>query len=122
MNLLIKIFVIISISSFCLTAQEKELDKMPFPEGGMSAIAKNVKYPVSAKEAGIEGKVLVSATINETGEVVKTEVIQSVNDACDKSAVDAIIKTKWLPAQKDGKSVSTEVTIPIQFKLDCKDK
>ncbi|MEN8194336.1 MAG: energy transducer TonB [Bacteroidota bacterium] len=122
MNSLIKIFVVLIISSICLLAQEKELDKMPSPDGGMSAIAKNVKYPISAKESGIEGKVLITATIDKTGKVTKTEIVNSVNEDCDKAAIDAIKKTKWLPAEKDGKAVSAEITIPIQFKLGCKPK
>jgi len=122
MNSLIKISSILLLSSIVLSAQAKELDKMPSPEGGINSIAENVKYPESAKEAGVEGKVFVKAMIDETGKVVETEIVKSVNKDCDKAAVDAIKKTKWLPAEKDGKTVSAEVTIPIKFKLDCKDK
>lgn len=39
----------------------------------------NVVYPISAKEAGIEGKVFVKAIIDEKGNVAETEVIKSVN-------------------------------------------
>ena len=37
---------------------------------------KNVVYPASAKEAGIQGKVLVKTIIDEKGNVVETEVIK----------------------------------------------
>lgn len=118
MNTLIKTVVILAISSVCLFAQEIELDKMPSPEGGIEAIAKNVKYPAKAKEEGIEGKVFVKATIDETGKVKETEIVRSVSKECDIAAVNAIEKTKWLPGEKDGKRVSAQVTIPIAFKLD----
>lgn len=122
MNSFIKLSTILIISSFCLLAQEMELDKMPSPEGGIEAIAKNIKYPEKAKVEGIEGKVFVKATIDETGNVIKAEILNSVSKDCDKAAIDAIKKTKWLPAENDGETVSAEVTIPIQFKLDNKPK
>jgi len=122
MNSLIKISIILILSAFILSAQVKEVDKMPTPEKGIYSIAENVKYPKTAKEAGVEGKVFVQAIIDETGKIVKTEIVRSVSKECDMAAVEAIKKTKWLPAEKDGKAVSAEVRIPIQFKLDCKSK
>jgi len=38
------------------------------------------------------------------------------------AAVEAIKKPKWIPAEKDGETVSAEVTIRIQSKLDEKPK
>ena len=98
-------------------AQEEKLDKYPEPIGGIEAMIKNVVYPVSAKEAGIQGKVLVKTIIDEKGNVVETEIIESVNADCDKAAMDAIKKTKFTPGIKNNKPVKAEVTIPIMFKL-----
>ncbi len=93
-------------------------DKQPEPIGGIEAILKNVVYPQSAKEANIQGKVLIKAIIDEKGNVAETEVINSIQKDCDQAAVDAIKKTKFTPATKDGKPVIAEVVIPIMFKLD----
>ena len=101
----------------CGFAQEEKLDKYPEPIGGIEAMIKNVVYPISAKEAGIQGKVLVKTIIDEKGNVVETEVVESVNADCDKAAVDAIKKTKFTPGIKDNKPVKAEVTIPVMFKL-----
>jgi protein TonB len=98
-------------------AQEQELDKFPEPIGGIEAMIKNVAYPVSAKEAGIEGKVLIKTIIDEKGNVVETEILESVNADCDKAAMDAIKKTKFTPGIKDNKPVKAEVVMPIMFKL-----
>ncbi len=92
-------------------------DVMPFPIGGMKAIAENVVYPEIAKVNKLEGKVLVKALINEQGKVASTEVVESLSVECDKAAVDAIKKVKFNPALKDGKAVKCEVVIPVQFKL-----
>jgi TonB family protein len=107
-------FLLLGAASF---AQEEKLDKYPEPIGGIEAMIKNVVYPVSAKEAGIEGKVLVKTIIDEKGNVVETEILESVNADCDKAAMDAIKKTKFIPGIKDDKPVKAEVTIPVMFKL-----
>ena len=112
--LLILFFLLLGLNSF---AQEEKPDIMPEPIDGPGGITKNVVYPQSAKEAGIEGKVVVKAIIDEKGNVVDAEVIKSVNEDCDNAAVDAIKKTKFTPGIKDDKPVKTEVTIPIMFKL-----
>ncbi len=122
MKSLIKISTILILASLCLFAQEMELDKMPSPEGGIEAIAKNIKYPEKAKVEGIEGKVFVKATIDETGKVVETEIVRSVSKECDLAAVYAVENTKWIPGEKDGNKISAQVTIPIAFKLDDKKK
>jgi len=100
-----------------LFAQEEKLDKYPEPVGGIEAIMKNVAYPKSAKDTGIEGKVIVKFVVDEKGNVSSTEVMKSVNDELDKAALDAIKKTKFTPGIKDNKPVKAEVTIPIMFKL-----
>jgi TonB family protein len=99
-------------------AQNKDADVMPAPIGGIMAIAKNVVYPEEAKTAGVQGKVYVEATIDESGNVVKTSIKKSVGSGCDEAAMKAIRKTKFTPGTKDGKPVKVSVTIPIQFKLD----
>ena len=92
-------------------------DKQPEPIGGIEEMIKNVVYPISAKEAGIQGKVLVKTIIDENGNVTETSILKSVNEDCDKAAMDAIKKTKFTPGTKDNKPVKTEITIPIMFKL-----
>ena len=108
-------FLFLGVNGF---AQEEKLDKFPEPIGGIEAMIKNVVYPTSAKDAGIQGKVLVKTIIDEKGNVIKTSILKSVNADCDKAAVDAIKKTKFTPGIKDNKPVKAEVVIPIMFKLD----
>ena len=107
-------FLFFGVSGF---AQEEKLDKYPEPVGGIEAMIKNVVYPVSAKEAGIQGKVFVKALIDEQGNVTETSILKSVNEDCDKAALDAIKKTKFTPGFKDNKPVKAEITIPVMFKL-----
>lgn len=112
-------FVTLFILFTCinLSAQETKQEVMPEPIGGMAAIMKNLAYPESAKEAGIQGKVYVKAVIDEKGDVISAEVIKSLNNDCDKSAVSAIQKTKFSVGMDKGKPVRTEIVIPIYFRL-----
>jgi protein TonB len=112
--LLLFFFLFFGVSGF---AQEEKLDKYPEPVGGIEAMIKNVIYPASAKESGIEGKVFVRAIIDEAGNVTETSILKGVNADCDKAAMDAIKKTKFTPGIKDKKPVKAEIVIPIMFKL-----
>jgi TonB family protein len=116
-SVLVYLFTILLISSLSAFAQEKELDKLPFPVGGIEEIAKNIVYPPSAKENKIRGEVLIKAVIDQNGNVSSTEVIKSLETECDNAAAEAIKKTKFTPGIKDGKAVESQVTIPVRFKL-----
>ena len=128
MNNLSKVFstisatVIILLSLGNLAIAQETVDKMPMPKAGMSALAKNIVYPESARKEGIEGKVFIVATVDADGKVINTEIKKSVNSELDAAAVKAVEMTAFTPAEKNGKKVKATVTIPIQFKLDnCKE-
>ena len=94
------------------------VDEMPSPIGGIKAIQEKIVYPKAARDAGIEGKVFVKAYINESGTVVKTQIIKGIGGGCNEAAIDAIMKTKFNPGKQRGKPVKVQVTIPIMFKLN----
>jgi len=99
-------------------AQEKnDLDKMPAPVGGIDGILHNVVYPAAAKEAKIQGKVLVKATIDEKGNVSEAIIEKSADKLLDEAALSAVKSTKFIPGEKGGKKIKSEVVIPIMFKL-----
>jgi TonB family protein len=94
-----------------------EADEMPMPVGGMYAIQSKIVYPEIAKRAGIEGKVIVKAYIDEEGNVIGTEILKGIGTGLNEAAVSAIEKSKFTPGIKDGKPVKVQVVIPILFKL-----
>lgn len=57
------------------------VEKMPEYPGGinelMNYLIRNIKYPVAAQEAGIEGKVFVRFIVNAAGNIEKSEVLKS---------------------------------------------
>jgi protein TonB len=97
-------------------------DTPPFPIGGQAALAKNVQYPELAKKAGIEGTVIVQAKIALDGTVEEAIILKGLpNTGFDNAALDAVKRTKWVPAKQRDKDVSVWITIPVAFVLDDKE-
>jgi protein TonB len=88
------------------------------PIGGFGAILDHLEYPKIAKQAGIQGRVVVFAKIDRQGKVVKTLIHQSFGfEPCDLSAMKAVQATVWKPALQRDEPVSVWVSIPIDFRL-----
>jgi TonB family protein len=97
-----------------------EWDKPPAIIGGMDSLQNNIIYPKAALKDSIQGMVLVSVEIRADGTLGGVSILESVREDLNEAAQDAIRKTQWLPAEKDGKPISCTVTVPIQFKLESK--
>jgi TonB family protein len=98
------------------------VEKMPeFPGGSLAFqkyLAQQVRYPTSAQEAGIQGKVLVSFVINRFGVPSNVTIAKSVNPALDNEAMRLVYTMpKWEPGFQQGKAVDVAYTIPIEFIL-----
>jgi TonB family protein len=74
------------------------------------------KYPASAKALGIEGQVLASALISETGDVAEVVIIQGLAGGFDEATVTAVKQWKYDPAVKDRQKVRVWKPITITFK------
>ncbi len=81
-------------------------------------VMKNLKYPVSAREQGIAGKVIVQYCIDYKGNVKDIKVIRGVNKDLDDEAVRVIKSSpQWAPGKQGGKPVKQLFTIPVTFSL-----
>lgn len=92
------------------------VDKEPIVD--LAKLSKSVVYPLMAKQAGIQGKVLVRAYIGDDGRVIKAKIDFSENSIFDDAALNAV-RTPGIfqPAIQDNRTVACWVTIPISFKL-----
>ena len=79
-----------------------------------------IVYPEIAKRSGLEGRVLISALVNEEGIVTRTRIEQADYEVFSQAAVDAVMKLKFKPALQGKEPVKLWVTIPISFKLRAK--
>jgi len=93
-------------------------DEPPEPIGGFRAIQDRLVYPEFARRAGVEGKVLVYAQIDEQGNVVRTRIEKSLGpNGCDQAAEAAIRAVKWKPALQRDRPVKVWVMVPVDFRL-----
>lgn len=97
----------------------EDVDKPAEPEGGITALLQNINYPEKEKKNGIEGRVVVKAEIDEYGYVIIAYPTTNLGIRnFSIAAVDAVKKTKFIPAIRDGKKVKSSLTIPFNFKLN----
>ncbi len=95
---------------------------MPEYPGGNSArlrfLAKNIVYPISAKEAGIQGNVYITFVVEIDGSVTNVEVLRGIGGGCDTASISAVKKMpKWFPGSIAGKKVRCQFNMPIKFSL-----
>jgi periplasmic protein TonB len=74
-------------------------------------------YADRAREAGIEGKVRVELTVDETGQVVEAKVIESLGYGLDEAALESARASRFEPATRCGKATRTTFVIGIRFAL-----
>ena len=75
------------------------------------------KYTEAAREAKIEGTVILTVNVNEKGKVTAVKVKNSLDKGLDRNAVSTVKHWRFTPATVDGKPVTTEVNISVDFRL-----
>ncbi len=98
------------------------VENMPEFAGGMGGLmqylSKNIKYPVEAQKAGIQGRVIMQVIIDKNGNVTNPKVTQPVDPLLDTEAIRVTASMpKWKPGTQRGMSVNVKYTFPIVFRL-----
>lgn len=92
------------------------LEKEPAPVN-MDDIKKLIGYPPMAKEAEIEGKVILRVQVDINGSYVRHIKIKDPHPILTKAVEDQIRNLKFTPGIQAGKPIKVWVTIPFDFKL-----
>ncbi|MEM9023437.1 MAG: energy transducer TonB [Bacteroidota bacterium] len=95
---------------------------MPTFPGGQAALVEymvqHLKYPTAAWEAKKEGRVVIKFTVSRSGAIRKAHVAKGMGYGMDAEALRVVkAMPNWNPAEKDGKVVAVEVSLPVQFAL-----
>ena len=98
------------------------VEVVPEYPGGFNAmfdfISKNVKYPESAKNQGLEGKVYVKFVVEKDGSLSSFQVLRGVSEDIDAEAIRVLkAMPKWKPGMQDGKTVRVQYVMPFKFQL-----
>lgn len=100
----------------------ENVEQMPEYPGGLSAyyafLNNNLKYPSSAQEDGIQGRVVVSFVVEKNGTLSNFSVVNSVSPDLDKEALRVVKHIpSFNPGKKQGKEVRVKMSLPITFRL-----
>jgi protein TonB len=98
------------------------VEQMPEFPGGETAlikyIADHIKYPVSAQEMGIQGKVYITFVVDKNGDVTNATITRGIDPELDKEALRVINSLpKWTPGKQRGQPVKVSYTVPINFTI-----
>jgi len=73
-------------------------------------------YPEKARQAQVEGVVILEVRTDETGNVEDARILKSIPDL-DQAAIDAVKQWKYEPLIIDGKPRKVLFTVTVQFRL-----
>jgi protein TonB len=98
------------------------IEKVPEFPGGMAKfyayLSKSMKYPASAAEQNIQGKVYVSFVVEKNGDLTDIHVERKLGGGTDEEAIRVLkASPQWLPGVQNGVNVRVKYNIPISFSL-----
>lgn len=99
----------------CVT--DKDADLVGCTEARLNQLVlEDLKYPVQARELGIEGQAIVQWDVLPDGTATNFRVPRSLSDEIGKACLDAFpTGEEWYPATLDGKPVKYTMSLPINF-------
>lgn len=96
-------------------------DLPQFPGGAvefMKWLTHNLRYPPSAQQRKVQGRVVAQFTVNKDGTISDLELVEKLDPSCDREALRVLrMMPKWQAGIQDAKPCRTRVAIPIVFKL-----
>lgn len=90
--------------------------------GGVTAFlhyfSKSFNYPVEARNNGVQGRCIVSFTIEPDGSLANIAMLQKNHPLLEEEIVRVLKKSpKWLPGYQFGYPVRTKYTLPVNLSL-----
>ena len=74
-------------------------------------------YPLSLRDANVQGEVVVEFIVNTEGNVAKVGVVRTTNPGFINAAIASVVRWKFVPGEKDGRPVNTSMVVPILFRI-----
>ncbi|HSV88494.1 MAG TPA: energy transducer TonB [Bacteroidales bacterium] len=85
-------------------------------EARIQFIVENLRYPLRALEAGIQGNVFVTFVVEKDGSITDVKVLRGVGGCLDEEAV-RVVKSmpRWIPGRQGDQPVRVQFTMPFRF-------
>ena len=92
-----------------------------FPGGDAALhnyIQANLSYPLIAKQQGIEGRIVASIQIDETGKVTSIQILNDIGGGC-AGEVERLLSSMpvWIPQWENGRYTASQTLFTFTFKL-----
>lgn len=96
---------------------EKKQPSFPYGEDSLQRfIRSNLKW--TDNQFSGKGYVVISFMVDRRGNILNPVVSKSLVKALDREALRVVkLMPKWIPARKNGKSVSSKLSLPIRFEI-----
>jgi len=88
-----------------------------YVQGGNLVYHPNPAYPPEARRIGLQGKVVLTATIDKDGTVQSLRVIDSSNPLLNPATIDAIQNWRYKPTLLNNEPVEIPLTITVNFEM-----
>jgi protein TonB len=75
------------------------------------------EYSEEARKAKFQGAVLLSIIIDENGHTRDVRVLRPLGLGLDEKAIEAVLKWRFRPSQKDGHPVAVTANVEVNFRL-----
>ena len=83
-------------------------------------LSTNLKYPERCREEGLTGQVIIRFVVDKTGSISQISALKDVKN-CPEFTYEAIrvirMSKRWIPAQHNGRFVSSLMQIPVRFEM-----
>lgn len=98
------------------------VEQMPQYPGGTGKLfeylAKSVRYPKEAENAGVQGRVIATFVVEKDGSISNAKVVKSIHPDLDAEALRVVNgMSNWNPGMQNGEPVRVKYTVPITFRL-----
>jgi protein TonB len=77
----------------------------------------NPVYPDEARQARVQGVVVIEARIEADGRIINARILRSI-PVLDQAALDAVTQWVFTPTLQNGSPVSVLMALTVQFSLD----
>lgn len=98
------------------------VEEEPQFKGGISAfycfLRKNIQYPEAMLNKNVQGRELVSMTVETDGSLSDLKVVKDLGCGAAKEVIRVLkLSPKWEPGYQNGNKVRVKYTIPISFNI-----
>jgi len=79
----------------------------------------NITYPAAARDAGVQGMVVVSFIVETDGRITNAKILRSLGYETDEEVIRLVENMpNWTPGMHEGSLARVKFNLPVRFKLE----